>query len=178
MVAGKVLRNQTRRAAQDEVHTTAASRLAEHQRELHEKLQTDGTQRFSEDGGGTGGKEGKGWKKFQSYKGEGALPSEVDRLRVSFLTLPSCLSELIAPQIFVDRKAQTVILPVHGSAVPFHINTIKNASKNDEGQFTILRINFQTPGQLAGKKEDTVSNITWPLADPEIDDLPLAFRRP
>ena len=62
------------------------------------------------------------------------------------------------PQIFVDRKAQTVILPVHGFAVPFHINTIKNASKSDEGDFTYLRINFQTPGQLAGKKEDTVSS--------------------
>jgi nucleosome binding factor SPN SPT16 subunit len=56
----------------------------------------------------------------------------------------------------VDRKAQTVILPVHGFAVPFHINTIKNVSKNDEGDFTYLRVNFQTPGQLAGKKEDTV----------------------
>jgi hypothetical protein len=30
------------------------------------------------------GKEGKGWKKFLSYKGEGALPSEVDNLRVCF----------------------------------------------------------------------------------------------
>jgi nucleosome binding factor SPN SPT16 subunit len=58
-------------------------------------------------------------------------------------------------QIHADHKAQTVILPVHGSAVPFHINTIKNASKNDKGQFTYLRVNFQTPGQLAGK-EDTV----------------------
>ena len=68
------------------------------------------------------------------------------------------------PQIFVDRKAQTVILPVHGYAVPFHINTIKNASKNDEGDFTYLRINFQTPGQLAGKKEDTVSSLfQWEL---------------
>jgi len=56
----------------------------------------------------------------------------------------------------VDRKAQTVILPIHGFAVPFHINTIKNASKNDEGEYTYIRINFQTPGQLAGKKEDTV----------------------
>ncbi|RDB21018.1 FACT complex subunit SPT16 [Hypsizygus marmoreus] len=143
-VAGKVLRNQTRRAVQDEVHMTAAARLAEHQRELHDKLQAEGMQRYTEDGGGTGGKEGKGWKKFQSYKGEGALPPEVERLR-----------------IFVDRKAQTVILPMHGSAVPFHINTIKNASKNDEGEFTILRINFQTPGQLAGKKEDT------PFEDPD-----------
>ena len=40
--------------------------------------------------------------------------------------------------------------------MPFHINTIKNVSKNDEGEFTYLRVNFQTPGQLAGKKEDTV----------------------
>lgn len=59
-------------------------------------------------------------------------------------------------QIVVDRKAQTVVLPVNGFAVPFHINTIKNASKNDEGEFTYLRVNFQSPGQLAGKKEDTV----------------------
>lgn len=48
------------------------------------------------------------------------------------------------------------MLPVHGFAVPFHINTIKNVSKNDEGDYTYLRINFQTPGQLAGKKDDTV----------------------
>ena len=61
------------------------------------------------------------------------------------------------PSIFVDRKAQTIVLPIHGFAVPFHINTIKNVSKNDEGEFTYLRVNFQTPGQLAGKKEDTVS---------------------
>ena len=62
----------------------------------------------------------------------------------------------LGTQIYVDRKAQTILLPVHGFAAPFHINTIKNASKNDEGDFTYLRNNFQTPGQLAGKKEDTV----------------------
>ena len=64
-------------------------------------------------------------------------------------------------QIYVDRKAQTIVLPIHGFAAPFHINTIKNASKNDEGDFTYLRINFQTPGQLAGKKEDTVCPKFW-----------------
>ncbi|EAU88389.2 FACT complex subunit SPT16 [Coprinopsis cinerea okayama7 len=141
-VGGKVLRNQRR--VQDEVHQTAAARLIEHQRELHEKLQESNLERFSEGGGKTSGKEGKSWKKFQSYKGEGALPQETEKLR-----------------IYVDRKAQSVILPIHGFAVPFHINTIKNASKNDEGEFTYLRINFQTPGQLAGKKEDT------PFEDPD-----------
>ncbi|KAG7092167.1 hypothetical protein E1B28_008536 [Marasmius oreades] len=138
----KVLRN-NRRATQDEVHQTAVTKLAEHQRELHEKLQAEGLAKYSEEGG-SARKEEKGWKKFQSYKGEGALPPEVDRLR-----------------IVVDRKALTVILPIYGYAVPFHINTIKNASKNDEGEYTYLRINFQTPGQLAGKKEDT------PFQDPD-----------
>ncbi|KAJ7582567.1 FACT complex subunit SPT16 [Mycena floridula] len=143
-IGGKVLRNKPGRATQDEVHKTAAARQAEHQRELHERLQTEGSSKYSEEGGGSHGKEGKGWKKFQSYKGEGALPLEAEKLR-----------------IFVDRKTQTVILPINGFAVPFHINTIKNASKNDEGEYTYLRVNFQTPGQLAGKKEDT------PFEDPE-----------
>ncbi|KAJ7090225.1 FACT complex subunit SPT16 [Mycena belliarum] len=155
-VAGKVLRNQTRRAAQDEVHQTAAAKLAEHQRELHDQLQTRGLEKFTEEGEGKEGKEGKGWKKFQSYKGEGGLPGDVEKLR-----------------IHVDRKAQTVILPIHGFAVPFHINTIKNASKNDEGEFTYLRINFQTPGQLAGKKEDT------PFEDPDATFIrSVVFRSP
>lgn len=162
-VGGKVLRNQTRRAVQDEVHMTAAAKLAEHQRELREKLQADGLLKYSEDGGGTGGKEGKGWKKFQSYKGEGGLPAEVEKLRVGPKARFNIAVTYIGVKIFVDRKAQTVILPMHGSAVPFHINTIKNASKNDEGEFTILRINFQTPGQLAGKKEDTVSQFNTPF---------------
>ncbi|KAL0947324.1 hypothetical protein HGRIS_013443 [Hohenbuehelia grisea] len=144
VAGGKVLRTQTRRTTRDDVHQTAAAKLAEHQRELHTQLQEAGLAKYSETGGGTGGKEGKGWKKFQSYKGEGALPHEVERLR-----------------ILVDRKAQSVIFPINGFAVPIHINAIKNVSKNDEGEYTYLRINFQTPGQLAGKKEDT------PFEDPD-----------
>ncbi|TFK55027.1 FACT complex subunit SPT16 [Heliocybe sulcata] len=138
---GKVLRNKTRR--EEDVQSTMV-KIIEHQRELHAQLQAEGLAKYSEGGGGTGGKEGKAWKRFQSYKGEIALPKEVESLR-----------------IYVDRKTQTVILPVYGFAVPFHINTIKNVSKNDEGDYTYLRINFQTPGQLAGKKEDT------PFEDPD-----------
>lgn len=79
---GKVLRNKTRSAAQEEQVQSAVARIAEHQRELHERLQTEGLARFSEGGGGLGGKEGKGWKRFLSYKGEAALPREVENLRV------------------------------------------------------------------------------------------------
>ncbi|KIP09266.1 hypothetical protein PHLGIDRAFT_103069 [Phlebiopsis gigantea 11061_1 CR5-6] len=141
---GKVLRNKTRSAAQEELVQSTVAKIAEHQRELHQRLQSEGLARFSEGGGGLAGKEGKTWKRFQSYKGEAGLPREVETVR-----------------IFVDRKAQTIIFPIHGFAVPFHINTIKNVSKSDEGDFTYLRVNFQTPGQLAGKKEDT------PFEDPD-----------
>ena len=41
-----------------------------------------------------------------------------------------------------------------GRPVPFHINTIKNASKSDEGEFAYLRINFLSPGQGVGRKDD------------------------
>ncbi|PIL23839.1 hypothetical protein GSI_13590 [Ganoderma sinense ZZ0214-1] len=141
---GKVLRNKTRSAAQEELVQSMSAKIADHQKELHAKLHSEGLAKFSESSGGTGGKEGKAWKRFQSYKGEAALPREVESLR-----------------IYIDRKSQTVVLPIHGYAVPFHINTIKNVSKNEEAEFTLLRVNFQTPGQLAGRKEDT------PFEDPD-----------
>jgi nucleosome binding factor SPN SPT16 subunit len=158
-VAGKVLRNKTRSAAQEEVLMSTAAKIAEHQKELHSHTQSEGLAKYSEEGGGGGGKEGKSWKRFQSYKGEAALPPQSESLRVSPESIPfltSAIDTVFISQIYVDRKAQTIILPIHGFAVPFHINTIKNAAKNDEGDFTFLRINFQTPGQLAGRKEDTV----------------------
>ncbi|KAG2366015.1 FACT complex subunit-domain-containing protein [Suillus spraguei] len=69
-------------------------------------------------------------------------------------------NKTVGGKISIDHKAQTIVLPVHGFTVPFHINTSKNVSKNDEGDYTYLCINFQTPGQLAGKKDDT------PFEDP------------
>jgi len=82
-VGGKVLRNKTRSAAQEEVLQTTAARIREHQADLHSSLQAAGLAKYSEEGGGSSEKEGKGWKRFQSYKGEGALPKEVETLRVS-----------------------------------------------------------------------------------------------
>jgi len=79
-------------------------------------------------------------------------------------------------QIHVDRKNLTVVMPVHGFAAAFHINTIKNASKSDEGEFTFLRINFQTPGQLAGKKEDTVRHFVEEIG--RFLTVNLAVRKP
>jgi len=52
-----------------------------------------------------------------------------------------------------DRKYETVILPVFGIAVPFHISTIKNISQSVEGDYTYLRVNFFHPGATMGRNE-------------------------
>ncbi|KAG8735431.1 FACT complex subunit spt16 [Ceratobasidium sp. 414] len=145
VVGSKVLRTKTRQQFLDnDTSASTLARITAHQRELHAQRLADGLERFADDEGGDGGKERKTWKRFQSYKGEAGLPKEVDSMR-----------------IHVDRRNMTIVVPVHGFAVPFHINTIKNVSKLDEGEFTYLRINFQSPGQLTGRKEDT------PFEDPD-----------
>lgn len=48
--------------------------------------------------------------------------------------------------MFSDQKYETVILPVYGISVPFHIMTIKNISQSVEGDYIYLRINFFHPG--------------------------------
>jgi len=100
---GKVLRNKTRGAAQEEAMQSTSAKIAEHQKELHHQLQEQGLARYLEEGDGSNGKEGKSWKKFQSYKGEAGLPREVEALRVSenlflgtFLLTPT--SDLRGPQ--------------------------------------------------------------------------------
>lgn len=82
-VGGKVLRTKTRGAQAES--QSASQKIAEHQAELHAQLHKDGLAKYSEAGEGSGGKEGQGWKKFQSYKGEAALPKEVESLRVCFI---------------------------------------------------------------------------------------------
>ncbi|KZO99500.1 FACT complex subunit SPT16 [Calocera viscosa TUFC12733] len=139
----KVLRGKTRGDGRD-VDESVGKKIEAHQRELFEQLQEKGLEKFQA-AGDKDGKDGKqSFKRYASYKGELALPKEVEDLK-----------------IHVDRRNRTVLLPVYGYAVPLHINAIKNTSKSDEGDFTYLRINFQTPGQIGGKKEDT------PFEDPD-----------
>ena len=55
--------------------------------------------------------------------------------------------------IQVDNRSETVILPIYGMMVPFHILTIKNASATQENEHYFIRINFNfgsswEPGSL------------------------------
>jgi nucleosome binding factor SPN SPT16 subunit len=92
----KVLRGKAK-SGQDEAQQSASAKLAEHQRELHEVRQRDGLAKYSKEGGGGAGKEGKTWKRFQSYKGEAGLPPEIEDLRVrDFSLIPPCDYSLVS----------------------------------------------------------------------------------
>lgn len=121
----------------NQVDTSHEARRAEHQKELAKRKQAEGVERYAEATEGSDGVEKKKFKKFESYKRDTQFPSRVKDL-----------------SILVDEKSSTVILPIMGRPVPFHIQTIKNASKSDEGEFAFLRINFLSPGQGVGRKDD------------------------
>ena len=120
-----------------QVDEDADKKRREHQKALAAKKQKEGLARFAESTGGQNGVEVKKFKRFESYKRDNQFPPKVRDLG-----------------IVVDQKNLTVVLPVMGRPVPFHINTIKNASKSDEGEWSFLRINFLSPGQGVGRKDD------------------------
>jgi nucleosome binding factor SPN SPT16 subunit len=109
----------------------------EHQKELHQRKQKEGLEKYADQKGALNGEQQKTFKRFQSYKREEDFPGKT--------------KELI---IVADPKNQSVLVPIMGRSVPFHINTIKNASTTAEGPFTSLRINFLSPGQGVGRKDD------------------------
>jgi nucleosome binding factor SPN SPT16 subunit len=115
----------------------AEKRRREHQKELAAKKQKEGLLKYAEATDDKNGVEVKKFKRFESYKRDNQLPAKVRDM-----------------SIVIDAKNNTIVLPVMGRPVPFHINTIKNASKSDEGEWSFLRINFLSPGQGVGRKDD------------------------
>ncbi|PLB39227.1 chromatin-remodeling protein SPT16 [Aspergillus candidus] len=137
-IAGRnVTRTKLRAERPTQINEGAEARRREHQKELAGKKTREGLERFTGTTGDDNGISQKKFKRFESYKRDNQLPT-----RVKDLT------------IYVDHKASTVIVPIMGRPVPFHISTIKNASKSDEGEYAYLRINFLSPGQGVGRKDD------------------------
>jgi len=110
----------------------------EHQKLLAEQKHAEGLERYGDGGSLKKDDQKSAFRKFESYKRDTALPKEVSNLR-----------------IVVDQRNDTLVLPIYGLAVPFHISTLQKATKTDEGEFVYLRLNFITPGQ-PGKKDDIV----------------------
>lgn len=134
----------TRNAQREQVESTTAQRIKVHQAELHHKRKQDGLKKWANGGKGNDGNGSKVTKQYESYRREEQLPAIVQERR-----------------IYVDEARQTIVLPINGFATPFHISTVKNVTKVEETEHIALRINFQSPGQIAGKKED------MPFEDPD-----------
>ncbi|VIO99589.1 metallopeptidase family M24 containing protein [Brugia malayi] len=116
--------------------TTNEDKRKEHQKELGKRLNEAARERLADQ---TGQKDIKKIKKSNiSYKSYEKFPkeAEVDKL-----------------QIYVDRRHDSVILPIFGVPVPFHISMIKNTSQSVEGDYTYLRVNFMHPGSQIGRDQ-------------------------
>ena len=51
--------------------------------------------------------------------------------------------------IYIDNKSNSILLPINGQHVPFHICILKSVVKNDEGKNASLRFNFHIPNSVA-----------------------------
>ncbi|CAG8451663.1 423_t:CDS:10 [Paraglomus brasilianum] len=122
----------TKFRSEEQGEETPEQRRKRHQKELAIQKQAEGIARFADGVDQQSSQRQAVFRKFESYKRDTALPKE----------------------IVVDLKNETIVLPIFGFAVPFHISALKNATKTEEGEYVYLRLNFLTPGQATGKKED------------------------
>ncbi|CAF5111929.1 unnamed protein product, partial [Rotaria magnacalcarata] len=97
-----------------------------------------------------------------SYKSEGQLPQDPD------------IQDL---KLYMDKRYETLILPINGAPTPFHISTIKNVSLAVEGEYIYLRINFFHPGGI-GKQADSIDKenvyikeLTYRASNDKKDDV-------
>lgn len=121
--------------------SSSEEKRKQHQKELAASLNEQARQRLAAQSGG--GKEEKVRKSNVSYKSRSMMPNE---------------PEVKDLKIFVDKKYETVILPVFGIPVPFHISTIKNISQSVEGDYTYLRLNFFHPGATMAREGAAFAN--------------------
>lgn len=132
----KILRTKLRGETKNEDQDQELIRQAT-QKKLHEKRQKEGLARFLAADQKNTDDDKPVFKRYESYVRELQLPTNVKDLR-----------------LHVDAKLQTILVPVCGRPVPFHINAYKNGSKNEEGDYTYLRLNFNLPGGIALRKGD------------------------
>ncbi|XP_058091980.1 FACT complex subunit SPT16-like [Magnolia sinica] len=102
----------------------------QHQAELARQKNEETARRLA--GGGSAAGDGRGSAKASSdliaYKNVNDIPQSRELM------------------IQIDQKNEAVLLPIHGSMVPFHIATIKSVSSQQDGKTCYIRIFFNVPG--------------------------------
>uniref|UniRef100_H2ZNP2 FACT complex subunit n=1 Tax=Ciona savignyi TaxID=51511 RepID=H2ZNP2_CIOSA len=114
-----------------------------HQKELRIDLNNQARERMMNNSTSV---ESSKWKSNVSYKSRSLLPVKEP--------------DIFDLKIFIDKKYETIVLPLFGIPTPFHISTIKNISMSTEGDYSYLRINFFCPGSTMVKE-----NTKFPSAD-------------
>lgn len=126
----KILKSKLRHESSNNDDNANAEKIRqEGQQKLHEKRLQEGLARFSKADATDSSEVVAVFKKYESYVRESQIPSGVKDLK-----------------IHIDYKNQTIIIPIQGRPVPFHINSFKSGSQNEEGDYTYLRLNFNSPG--------------------------------
>eukprot|EP01119_Soliformovum_irregulare_P009960 TRINITY_DN2402_c0_g1_i4.p1 TRINITY_DN2402_c0_g1~~TRINITY_DN2402_c0_g1_i4.p1 ORF type:complete len:710 (+),score=291.41 TRINITY_DN2402_c0_g1_i4:1112-3241(+) len=120
------LRSSTGKARKDEQQKLAAeAKRKEHQKELEEKKRREAQEIYARKQKKGKTTETKEVTVVNSYKDPSQFP----------------VTESVN-KIIVDTTHESVLMPIYGMLVPFHISTIKNASKGTDEEY--LRINFNT----------------------------------
>jgi len=137
-IQGKRTRTAERKAALAP-SDSEAKRIEEHQARLAAKKHSEALRRFAAQQIGEGFqndvvREGK----WVSYNNAAEMPSIASRNSIT-----------------VDPNAESILLPLHGNLVPFHVQTIKNVHRSEEADgFITLRITFHIPPQTAAAKSE------------------------
>ena len=131
----EVMESRTRNAGKGNSSTLETSaELASHQQELEEQNRLEAIQRLKAGGSGISGPVGPVETPI-AYTSADKYPTQA----------PTGGGPLKTNMTMVDGKAETLLVPVFGRLVPFHISTVKNVTKSEEGGWTYLRINFVAP---------------------------------
>ncbi|XP_065221601.1 FACT complex subunit spt16-like [Planococcus citri] len=126
--------------------TSGEEKRKQHQKELSIRLNEQARQRLLGQSSGTQTERVK--KSNESYQNYDQMPADIEVKQL---------------KLFVDKKYETVILPIFGLPVPFHISTIKNISQSVEGDYTYLRINFFHSGATVtgGEGSQFAKEVTY-----------------
>jgi nucleosome binding factor SPN SPT16 subunit len=102
--------------------------------DLRQQKTDEITQRIAGGGGAArpGAEARKKYSETPTYQTPGGMPSD------------------IRPVLAVDTKANALMVPMNGSIVPISLAIVRTTQRPvEEGAFSVLRINFATPAQVA-----------------------------
>lgn len=80
-------------------------------------------------------------------------------------------SDMRYGKIHFDNKNYTIFLPIFNQMVPFHISLVKNVSKSEDNNFSVLRINFVIPvsnidfGEIKGESPVFIRDVSYKHRD-------------